>query len=228
MLAYRGSPRVDEALELLTINDYQTLLKTKSKLIRGQLTWANVCAVAANGVAPRLLEGDLDRAMDACEDAHTLAERLKERDRHVNARVTAALRQRIGQLEALAACLEVAARLREGEAIDDLDALGRLLALRTRWFALRRDTQSHADSAWVVELVQAAAGRVLTSGASAAAKGLASKAVAAWVVPAPADASPSTPPHTPPHTPPEAPPPAKRMMRHDGGEQLTWDDDDLF
>jgi len=70
---YRGSPRVDEGLELLRINDYQTLLKRKSKLIRGSLTWASVAAVVIEGLATRLLNGGAERALDAADDAHTLA-----------------------------------------------------------------------------------------------------------------------------------------------------------
>ena len=223
---YRGSPRVEEALRLLEENDYETLRKQQSNLIRGVLTWARVSAVAIEGIAARLVEGDLDRALDACDDAHTLADRLRQRDQHVNARVTAQVRERIGQLEALATCIDTAAALKEGESVDDLDALGRLLALHRRWHGMRRAVDSHADAEWLVALVQAAAGRVLTSGASGAAKGIASRAVAAWVPEVSPSASPL--PNASPPPPSGTPPPAKRMRTESGGggESLTWDDDD--
>ena len=64
---YRGSPRVDEALNLLRENDYQTLLRTKAKHLRAPLTWATVSAVAVKATAAALLEGDLDRALDAAD-----------------------------------------------------------------------------------------------------------------------------------------------------------------
>ena len=38
--AYRGSPRLEKALELLKINDYDALRSEKTPLIPGALTWA--------------------------------------------------------------------------------------------------------------------------------------------------------------------------------------------
>ena len=99
MLVYRGSPRVDEALDLLRENSYEALQRRRSKFIGGKLTWASVCGVAVGAIAKGLL-GDLDKALDAGEDAHTLAERLAERDRQSHARVTAEQRRRIRQLDA--------------------------------------------------------------------------------------------------------------------------------
>ena len=99
---------IHDGLDLLQENDYHQLLRTKSKHIRGPMTWANVCAAAVSEIATALLEGPLQSALDACEHAHTLADRLTERDKHPTARVTAQLRNRINQLHATAACIEAA------------------------------------------------------------------------------------------------------------------------
>jgi cell division septation protein DedD len=88
----------------------------------------------------------------------------------------------IGQLHALARCLSSTDALRGGQTPDD-DALSRLVALRMRWYAVKREhPRLPADAEWVRELVQGAVGRVLLSDASAGAKAVASRAVAAWVV----------------------------------------------
>ena len=62
LAAYRGEPRVEEALELLKNNDYKSLLRVKSKIIRGPMTWANIAGGAVATIARRLLEGDVERA----------------------------------------------------------------------------------------------------------------------------------------------------------------------
>ena len=122
---------------------------------------------------------------------------------------------------------EAAARLRDGGA-PDAEALGRLLALRTRWHALRRDAESAADVDWVLALVQAAAGRVLASSeASAGVKAMASRAVAAWVPESP-PAEPAAAAAAPPTVTPGARPAKVVKLTHltnpSSGEQLTWDD----
>ena len=88
-MLYRGSPRVDEALDLLRENDYDALLARTSKLIAGRLTWARVAAVAVGQLARGFLLGEADRAASYAEDARALADRLRERDAHPTARVTA-------------------------------------------------------------------------------------------------------------------------------------------
>ena len=237
-VAYRGSPRLEKALELLKINDYEELRSEKTPLIPGALTWAKVAGVAVEAAAKGLLQGDAERAAEYAESVRTLAERLRERDGHVNARVTAQTRSQIGMLVATAACVEAALSLRDGKvAADDYDALGKLVSLRMRWHALRRERGSHADGAWVVDLVQKAAGRVLSSDAGAGAKAMAARAVAA-LVPTEAATSPVT-VATPVATPPSSPgaeamieaPAAKRFkVSGDGpGVKVEWtDDDDLL
>lgn len=250
LTSYRGEPRVDEALELLRNNDYHSLLRVRSKMIRGPMTWANIASSAAVAIGRRLLEGDVERAADAAEDAHALVDRLRARDAHPSARVTKELRARIALVEAMANGVEAAVALRdETAATDDLGALGRLLTVRGRWHALRRELDSAAEPDWVRSLVLAAAGTVLASkAASGGAKAMAARTVSAWTDPvtAPPDAhlpaattgtaestsvSTST---TPSNASPRAsPPPTKRVRltapEGRAGEQLTWTDaDDLL
>ena len=218
-------PAMDEALELLRKNDYHELLRSKANFIRGPLTWASVCAVAVATVAAGLLDGALDKAIDVADDAHTLAERLRERDQNSSARVTAQLRQRIGMLDGLASCFEAAVALRDGGPIE-FEALGRLVALRTRWFALRREMGSEAESDWVVALVQAAVGKVLTSDAGAGAKNMASRALAAWVATDPSAASVAADAPDAAASDADAPAAHKRLKLSEGpGEAVSWDDD---
>ena len=214
-MLYRGSPRVDEALDLLRENDYDTLLARTSKLIAGRLTWARVAAVAVGQLARVFLLGEADRAASYAEDARALADRLRDRDAHPTARVTTQLRTQIGQLDAVARCIQAAVALRDGAEADD-EALWRLAGLRTRWYALSREHASLAsDAEWVRDLVQTAAGRVLSSAAGAGAKAVASRAVAAWL---PADAS------------ADAPRATTRLGMDGDGVQVQWTDadDDLF
>ena len=76
--------------------------RAKSKFLGGKLTWARVADAAVGAVGKAMLgAADAERAIEAAEDAHALAERLQERDAHANARVTAATRTRIGMLDAL-------------------------------------------------------------------------------------------------------------------------------
>jgi len=181
-IVYRGSqPRVEEALELLRINDYRELLRAKSKYMKtGQLTWARVAGAAVDALAKDLLRGDVERALDAAEDARELAERLRERDRDPSARVTAQLRSRIGQLVGVGKCIEGAVAMRDGAA-PDFDSLGLLLSLRTRWYALRREHASELDADWVRALAQQASGKVLShADASQGLKAMATRAVSAW------------------------------------------------
>lgn len=222
---YRGSPRTDEWLDLLRFNSYADLAKRKSKYLGGQLTWARVADGAVSAVAKAMVLHDVERALDAANDAHVLAKRLRERDAHPNARVTAVTRRRIGMVDALGTCLETVAQLRDGTLRpDNFDALGRLLALRSRWYALQREVPAleGAGHDWVVELVQGAAGKVLSSDAGPGAKAMATRAVSAW--------TPDVPPDAPRDAPPVLPAPPKRMrLDGDGGERVQWtDEDDLL
>ena len=230
-MGYRG-PRTDDFLELLRINSYAELQKAKSKFLGGQLTWARVADAAVTTVGKAMLGGDVERALEAAEDAHALADRLRERDKHPSARVTQATRTRITMLDALGSCVETAVGLRDGTVRpDDFDALGRMLSLRSRWFALRRElAQAHADKDWVLELVQAAAGKVLSSGAGPGAKAMASRAVAAWTSEASASTS-VTPAASQRASPERGPSPAPKRTRlgEGDGERVEWtDEDDLF
>ena len=229
-LVYRGSPRLVEALDLLAENSYEALRRKRAALLTGPLTWARVCAVAIEALAKAFLHGGVDSALAACEDAHLLAKRLRERDQHVNARVTAGQRRLIGWLEAVARCFEAAAAVRDGT-VDDLAVLSIAGALRMRWYALRREMGSEAESDWVLTLVQEAVGRVLSSGSDGA-RAMATRVLAAWVPEA------TPPPDTSPHLSPsprasptqqritssDAPPP-KRLVQ-DGGVAVQWTDGD--
>jgi hypothetical protein len=168
-----------EALQLLRENDHGRLLKASATHIRPPYTWARVADIAVVRIARALLDGD----EDACEDARVLGDRLRDRDASGPARVTATLRHRIGQVVRLGACVEAVGDLRDGSwRADDQDALGKLLAARTAWFAVRREHASSTASDWLLDAVQRAAGRVLSSNASAGAKAMASRAVSAWTV----------------------------------------------
>ena len=88
---YRGSPRVDEWLGLLRENSYAEMQKSKSKFLGGALTWARVADAAVTAIGKVMLgAADFERAVEAAEDAHTLAEQLRERDTHVT-NLTAAM-----------------------------------------------------------------------------------------------------------------------------------------
>ena len=223
-VVYRGQPRVEEALELLRINDYRELLQARSKYIKsGQLTWARVAGVAVEAVAKDMLRGDVDRALDAAEDAHELAQRLRTRDRDSSARVTAQLRSRIGQLDSLGTCIEAAVALRDGAA-PGFDVLGQLLSLRTRWHALRREHASELDADWVCALVQVAAGKVLSSNAGQGMKAMATRAVSAWTPEGEDEPSSSV-------SPSDDPPPKRIKLAPEStdGERVQWtDEDDLL
>ena len=240
--SYRGSPRVDEGLDLLRTNDYDALLQRRSKFIGGRLTWAKVATGVVAALGKAMLFGDADRAVSYADDVRALADRLAERDAHPSARVTAQLRAHIRLLIATVDCLTAAVGLRDGKPSSDA-ALGKLVALRTRWFGLKRELASHADDEWVAELVQAAAGRVLASDAGPGAKAVATRAAAAWLPER------QPPPTTPPHAsaasnapagvplllaprkggdpPRDEPAPKRFKVSGDGpGVQLAWTDAD--
>ena len=99
-----------------------------------------------------------------------------------------------------------------------MNAASLLLALRTRWYALRREFESEA-APWIKGLVQEAAGTVLRSpAATEGEKAMATRAVAAFI-PDFDDGR---------HALEERPDPVKKKIRltHEGtkGEAVSFDD----
>ena len=175
LLRVSSRSSVDDGLELLRQNDYETLRRATTSVVRGQPTWAKVAEAVVEQLKMPLLSGPVGEALEAAERARTLAERLRARDAHPSARVTTTLRSRIGALERLALCVEAAVRLKEGAAADEAD-VGRLIALRQRWTALRREQD---EDAWVRSLALAAAGAVLASD-DVGLQAMATRAVVRW------------------------------------------------
>ena len=201
--ASSSAERLDEILELLSIQDHAVLARRHADHVQGKLTWAKLASLAAEMLAPDVLRG---RQLDA---ALLLGTRLEERDAVKGARVTSELREAILKVVSLAKGLRTAAKLRDGAEPTEARVYA-LLGLHTRWWALRRSHFPPVDVAPVLALVQSAAGAVLQSGAAhASLKGVATKALTTW-------------------TPDEAKePPTKRSKLGDGpGESVAWDDDD--
>ena len=199
---------LDELLSLLAENDFHALKHARSAHVRGTKSWARLAGLAVELIRRPLVRGGLAVAREAYENAHLLEHRLAQRDTSTSARVTSELRERITRLARLASAVRAAVALQEGETPTDA-SVGHLLGLHQRWFALR--DEEPADQTWVVDLVNAAAARVLQSGAHGALKGLAGRAAAQW-------------------TPEPAEPPPKRTRVEDSspGVSLTWDSDDDF
>lgn len=219
-LAYRGSPRLEECLDLLMENQHDTLLRSKPKYLRPPYTWAKIAETAVGIIAIDLLHGGVDRAMATVDDARALEERLRARDDHPTARVTSALRHRIGLVSAAVTGIEAADAVLHGSITDD--TLTRLSGLHTRWYAARREFASDADVSWVLDLVQRAVARVLSSTVGSAAKAMATRTLSTWL-----PELVEKPHATAPGLSTATVPGAKRIkLSHGAGEQLVWSDAD--
>ena len=189
---YRSTGRQADAqvragLELLAINDYDALLRTRSDAFpQKKLTWASVAQVVASSLGHALLEGgDLDGTLEDCE---LLARRLEARDGTKSARVTAELRASIDLVTKCARAVALLRRVVDGEA-SDRDGMV-VSTLRALW---RRLSDAYGgDGAWLTDVVQRASGRVLASEtATGLTKSLFARAAAQWSPPPPVDLEPS-------------------------------------
>ena len=210
-LAYRGAnDMVQEALELLRINDHATLLKASTTLVRGPLTWARVAELVLTHVARALLDGGETRAIVATLQAADLGSRLATRDASPTARVTHKLRSRIEMVVRAGAAVRATVQLREG-VVPTEDRVGKLVALKMRWYRLREEfgegEMEESDVEWVRAIALGACGHVLShpEAHSGGLKAMAARAAAAWAAEA------------------EAGPPASKKAKV--GEAVPWDDD---
>ena len=205
-MAYRGAnDRIQEALELLRINDHAALLKASSTHVRGPLTWARVAELVLTHAARALLDGGETRATVATHQARDLESRLATRDASPTARVTQKLRARIELVVRAAAALGATIQLREG-VVPTEDRVGKLVALKMRWYRLREEfgegEMEESDVEWVRAIALGACGHVLSHPeADGGLKAMAARAAAAWA----------------------ADPPASKNARV--GEAVPWDDD---
>ena len=208
-LPYRSAldfDKVEAALELLEINDLKELQRAKSKYFHcKQLTWAKIAEATVSLLAQPLLNGGIANVMEAHHRVVLLDGLLESRDASGIGRVTFALRQSITTLVRASHALAATIKIKDGKLPDD-DMMGRLVALKQRWYQLKNE-HGGGSAAWVVDLVQRATAEVLKSDAvGAGKKALATRAAAQWV---PSDIG------------------SAGTSGSDGGETVEWDDDDL-
>ena len=205
-LPYRSTmdfDKVDAALDLLEINDHTSLLKTRSKYFHGkQLTWAKIADATVSLLARPLLNGGIANAVEAHDRIILLEARLQSRDASGVGRVTSALRQSITALVRVSHALAATVKIKDGTQPDD-DMMGRLVALKQRWYQLKNE-HGGGSAAWVVELVQRATAEILKSSVGAGKKALATRAAAQWI---PDDKK------------------GEASDAHSDGEVVQWDDD---
>jgi hypothetical protein len=215
-----STEQIKESLELLRDNDHASLLRKRAHTIKtGSLTWARLAEATASGVTRKLLNcSSDDQLRDASDEAHELNLRLQERTAVKGARVTMEVRSVITAVAALGQALKQMLDVKGGME-PSMDDGGRAIALRRRWIQLGGGANSY-----VVGLVQAAAGRVLSKGYHPAVKGLYSKAVAAW-----ANGGLSDPSSGPLSQQRSSGGGSSTGHGGDEGERVTWDsDDDLY
>ena len=124
-IAYRSGKRaraddaMHEALSLLANNDSASMARVHApslaEHVRGKFTWAAVGEWVAMTIGARLIaRGELS---DAVDDARELHVRLQQRDAARNARVTAALRDKIMLVYAVAVTLDEVLRVAAGDLV---------------------------------------------------------------------------------------------------------------
>ena len=132
--ASTASPRLDEILELLSVNDHGTLARRQATHVRGKLTWARLATLAVEALTPPLLRGhELTRVA-------LLGARLQQRDAEKSARVTTETRDAILRLTNLAHSLRAATELADAAEPTEKRVYA-LLALHQRWWAADLSTQ---------------------------------------------------------------------------------------
>ena len=204
-LPYRSAldfDKVEAALELLEINDLKELQRAKSKYFHGkQLTWAKIAEATVSLLAQPLLNGGIANVMEAHQRVVLLDGLLESRDASGIGRVTFALRQSITTLVRASHALAATIKIKDGKLPDD-DMMGRLVALKQRWYQLKNE-HGGGSAAWVVDLVQRTTAEVLKSDSVGAGKtALATRAAAQWI-------------------------PEDKASKASDGEVVQWDDDDF-
>lgn len=173
---------LEQALKLLRENESSALARARpAKLVpflKAKPTWATVGTLAADAITARLLGARNDNELlRASVDAKELHARLLERDATRTQRVTSVLRNRIQQLQAVGACLDELKRIKAGQLAPSMDTAGRASVLHRRWIAIGGDKQDAA----VRTLLEAATGKVLSSNAEQAIKGLYMRGLGWWL-----------------------------------------------
>ena len=174
--AFHG-PALEEALALLSHNDFQNLARRRATHVRGKLSWTRLAEGAARGIGSELAAARTDGEVDeAVERAEELRARLEARDALPGVRITAQTRHAVGQVARAARALDELRRVADGTLRPDHDTAARAGALRVRMRALGGEGSAR-------RLVEAAAAAVLGSGASEGVKVGYTRALAAWLPP---------------------------------------------
>ena len=190
---------LEEALDLMSDNDFQNLANKRARHIKGTLSWARLADGASRTIADQLLtlrsEDDLRRAVDHARELHA---RLQERTGIPHARVTKDQREKINLLHGIATTLSELWEVKSGSLKPDYDTAGRASTLRQRYRLLGSDHQPY-----IQKLMEQAVSKVLSASSSGATKAVYNRAMSTWL--------PSPPPSTP--------------SSPSSGTKVEWDDD---
>ena len=124
--SFEDEDALEEALDLMSDNDFQNLAHKRTRHIKGTLSWARLADGASRTVADQFLtlrtDDDLRRAV---EHAQELYARLQERTGIPHARVTKDQREKINLLHGTATALSELVRVKSGNLKPDYDTAGR-------------------------------------------------------------------------------------------------------
>ena len=197
--SFENEEGLEEALDLMSDNDFQNLANKRARHIKGTLSWARLADGASRTIADQFLtlrtDDDLRRAVDHARELHA---RLQERTGIPHARVTKDQRERINLLHAIAIALSELIRVRSGSLKPDYDTAGRASTLRQRYRQL-----GGSEQPFVRQLMEQVVSKVLATSTSGAVKAVYNRALSHWL--------------------PSLPVPASS-----GGTQVQWDSDDDF
>ena len=197
--SFEDEDALEEALDLMSDNDFQNLAHKRARHIKGTLSWARLADGASRTVADQFLtlrtDDDLRRAV---EHAQELYARLQERTGIPHARVTKDQREKINLLYAIATALSELVRVKSGNLKPDYDTAGRASTLRQRYRQL-----GGGEQPFVRQLMEQVVSKVLATSTSGAVKAVYNRALSHWL--------------------PTPPVPASSE-----GTQVQWDSDDDF
>ena len=194
---------LEEALDLMSDNDFQNLANKRTHHIKGTISWARLADGASRTIADQFLtlrtDDDLRRAVEHARELHA---RLQERTGIPHARVTKDQRDKINLLHSITTTLAEITRVKGGSLKPDYDTAGRASMLRQRYRLLGGGDQQP----FIQKLMEHAVSKVLTTSSSAAVKSVYNKGLSTWL-PSPPPSVPSSP---------------------SSGTKVEWDSDDDF
>jgi hypothetical protein len=166
---------IDEALELMRLQDHAELSRQRPAHIRFRPTWAKLAGLCIRTLSDALLSSGSDGDVHAAYDhAQLLHQRLGQRDAARQARVTRDVRDGILLVCGAASGLHTLIRLRDGRLEPTFESAGSISTLRQRLNTLG------GVAPYVRDLARAAIGAALGAGAPEGVEALFGRILDQW------------------------------------------------